>query len=132
MDECDDHESRTAGPFVLKTHVSADLPPWCWQQRGVGCYCRRACRSPHHGSSRPFLPDRPGKNSQRDHREHFLFHQSFPVDIRHNAKIFREKIYQKGDKIAQLKFTPVVTANIEEGVVGNTKRADGNFGSTGK
>lgn len=24
--------------------------------------------------------------------EHFLFHQGFPVDIRHNAKIFREKL----------------------------------------
>lgn len=24
--------------------------------------------------------------------EHFLFHRSFPVDIRHNAKIFREKL----------------------------------------
>ena len=23
---------------------------------------------------------------------HFLFHRSFPVDIRHNAKIFREKL----------------------------------------
>ncbi|MFP5503264.1 MAG: peptide synthase, partial [Candidatus Sericytochromatia bacterium] len=24
--------------------------------------------------------------------EHFLFHPAFPVDIRHNAKIFREKL----------------------------------------
>jgi hypothetical protein len=23
---------------------------------------------------------------------HFLFHHDFPVDIRHNAKIFREKL----------------------------------------
>lgn len=26
------------------------------------------------------------------HIDHFLFHESLPVDIRHNAKIFREKL----------------------------------------
>lgn len=30
--------------------------------------------------------------SQTDSIEHFIFHADFPVDIRHNAKIFREKL----------------------------------------
>lgn len=31
-------------------------------------------------------------NSMIEHVEHVLVHESFPVDIRHNAKIFREKL----------------------------------------
>ena len=30
--------------------------------------------------------------------ETFLFHKSFPVDIRHNSKIFREKLAQWAKK----------------------------------
>jgi hypothetical protein len=31
--------------------------------------------------------------------EHFFFHKSFPVDARHNAKIFRDKLGDWADKI---------------------------------
>jgi hypothetical protein len=34
--------------------------------------------------------------------EHFLVHPSFPVDIRHNAKIFREKLADWAAKRVQL------------------------------
>lgn len=33
-----------------------------------------------------------GRHDTTRHIETFLFHESFPVDIRHNAKIFREKL----------------------------------------
>ena len=35
--------------------------------------------------------------------EHFLVHPSFPVDIRHNAKIFREKLAVWAEKELQRK-----------------------------
>ena len=34
--------------------------------------------------------------------EHFLIHRSFPVDIRHNAKIFREQLASWAAKLVQL------------------------------
>jgi len=33
-----------------------------------------------------------GSNPFTQHIRHFLFYPDFPVDIRHNAKIFREKL----------------------------------------
>ena len=47
------------------------------------------------GTSRDIIPDlqrMARKNQLTANIEHFLVHQSFPVDIRHNAKIFREKL----------------------------------------
>ena len=40
----------------------------------------------------PALKQMALKNELTSTIEHFLIHPSFPVDIRHNAKIFREKL----------------------------------------
>ena len=47
------------------------------------------------GKARDIIPDLQNlarENQLTAHIEHFLVHPSFPVDIRHNAKIFREKL----------------------------------------
>lgn len=47
------------------------------------------------GKARDIIPDLQHlarENQLTAHIEHFLVHPSFPVDIRHNAKIFREKL----------------------------------------
>jgi len=38
------------------------------------------------------LQDLAGQHALTRHIRHFLIHPSLPVDIRHNAKIFREKL----------------------------------------
>ena len=38
------------------------------------------------------LQDLAGQHALTRHIQHFLIHPSLPVDIRHNAKIFREKL----------------------------------------
>ena len=45
-------------------------------------------------------------HSNTMHIKHFLIHPSFPVDIRHNAKIFREKlgIWATGKLSSQIRF----------------------------
>jgi acyl-CoA synthetase (AMP-forming)/AMP-acid ligase II len=35
--------------------------------------------------------------------QHFFFHKSFPVDARHNAKIFRDQLSEWADKMLSLK-----------------------------
>jgi hypothetical protein len=41
-------------------------------------------------------------NPLTENIEHFLIHRSFPVDIRHNAKIFREQLAAWAAKRVQL------------------------------
>jgi dUTP pyrophosphatase len=38
---------------------------------------------------------------------------------------------QKGDRIAQIEFRPVYDAEFQEGVISDTQRGDGGFGSSG-
>jgi len=48
------------------------------------------------------LRERARANPLTEQIEHFLIHRSFPVDIRHNAKIFREKLATWAAKRVQL------------------------------
>ena len=46
------------------------------------------------------------------------------------VEVDQSKIYQKGDKIAQLLFFPYYKFNVNDGSLGETDRGEGGFGST--
>ena len=77
-------------PEVFRTAlVGIGQPP---KQRPVVCVELEDKRSRDYGRIRDSLLELGSRHEQTRRIRDFLFHPGFPVDIRHNAKIFREKL----------------------------------------